>query len=178
MESNVTCAATFNSTHKHKTRVHGVNDRKTIDFDPAAHAINGLPQCKFCEHRFDTLHALKTHIAEDRCTHTPWMQVRFQAMSGVEGTAPPAALPRDESGPSSAEPPVQESPVKTYPIMANPEVKSMVLRDGWKSLITSEHQQHLRQHCIVCARWIVDPTALRRHLKQAHKDIWNKIDKQ
>ena len=28
--------ATFNSMRKHKTRVHGVNDRKTIDFDPAA----------------------------------------------------------------------------------------------------------------------------------------------
>ena len=99
-------------------------------------------------------------------------------MSGVEGIAPQAALPKDESGPSSAEPPMQESPVKTYPIMADPEVKSMVLRDGWKSLITSEHQPHLRQHCIVCARWIVDPTALKGHLKQAHKDIWNKIDKQ
>ena len=38
-----------------------------------------------------------------------------------------------------------------------------------------EHQQHLRQHCVVCARWIVDPTALKRHLKQAHKEVWQKI---
>ena len=51
----------------------------------------------------------------------------------------------------------------------------MLQLHGWRSLITSEHQQHLRQHCVVCARWIVDPTALKRHLKQAHKDIWSQV---
>ena len=67
---------TFNNMRKHKTRVHKVDDRRKIVFDPAEHAVNGLPQCKFCGHKFDTWHALSSHIAQDRCTHTPWMKAR------------------------------------------------------------------------------------------------------
>ena len=168
--------ATFNNMRKRKTRVRGINDRQTIEFDPAAHAIQGLPQCRFCEHKFDTWSALKTHITEDRCTQTPWMKARLQAMSGAAVSAPTAALLQEESGPSEL--PEAVSPPQTYPILANPEVKSLLLQRGWKSLITSEHQEHLRQHCVVCARWIVDPTALKRHVKQAHKDLWSQVEKQ
>ena len=70
---------TFNSMRKHKTRVHTVDDRREITFDPAEHAINGFPQCKFCLHNFDTWHALRSHITQDRCTQTPWMKARIQA---------------------------------------------------------------------------------------------------
>ena len=165
---------TFNSMRKHKTRVHGINDRQQITFDPAEHAINGLPQCKFCSHKFDTWHALKSHIAQVRCTHAPWMKARIQAMPAVSDDHPETNKAQADDGPAGAEPPPPEQPVQTYPILQNQEVKRMVQRSGWRSLITSDHQQHLRQHCVVCARWIVDPAALKRHLKQAHKDIWSK----
>ena len=105
------------------------------------------------------------------------MKARLHAMSSTVEPALSDIAPRGDNGPLSNETPAPAPLVQTYPVLANPTVKSMVLRDGWHSLVTSEHQQHLRQHCIVCARWIVDPTALKRHLKQAHKDIWAKIDK-
>ena len=166
---------TFNSMRKHKTRVHGVNDRQQITFDPAEHAVNGLPQCRFCSHKFDTWHALKSHIAEDRRTQTPWMQARLQAMSGAPEQDPHTIQTQVEDGLVSTETPTRERPTQTYPILKNQAVKNMVQQRGWRSLITSEHQQHLRQHCVVCARWIVDPSALKRHLQKAHKDVWSKV---
>ena len=31
-----------------------------------------------------------------------------------------------------------------------------------------------KQHCCLCGRWIVDSTALTRHIRGAHKEVWNK----
>ena len=30
----------------------------------------------------------------------------------------------------------------------------------------------MRQHCVICTRWIVDSTALKRHIKYGHPTIW------
>ena len=172
--------STFNNMRKHKTRVHKVDDRRKIGFDPAEHAIEGLPQCRFCRHKFDTWHALRAHITQDRCTQTPWMQARYPVIVQQSEGLATASLPQHTGHPGNptvAEPeqPAEPPPEQKYPILRNARVKTQLATQGWRFLLTSEHQQHLRQHCVICARWIVDPTALKRHLKQAHKEVWNQV---
>ena len=172
--------STFNNMRKHKTRVHKVDDRRKVEFDPAVHAVEGLPQCKFCHHKFDTWHALRSHITQDRCAQTPWMQARHPMHarhSDGSATATRPLLPSHPTSQDEAIPePLTEPPLEqTYPILRSARVKEQISTQGWRFLLTSEHQQHMRQHCVVCARWIVDPTALKRHLKQAHKEVWSQV---
>ena len=39
----------------------------------------------------------------------------------------------------------------------------------------SQHAQHFAQHCCLCNRWVRDPTAVRRHLSQAHVEQWKQV---
>ena len=55
----------------------------------------------------------------------------------------------------------------------DPDIQTCVGENGWKALLDSPHAQHFRQRCSLCKRWIKDPTALKRHLKQTHGDLWD-----
>ena len=43
----------------------------TIQFDPATHAVGGLPQCAACLHKFQSWIDLRTHIERGNCAHLP-----------------------------------------------------------------------------------------------------------
>ena len=54
----------------------------------------------------------------------------------------------------------------------DPDIQACIGEKGWQALLDSPHAQHFRQHCSLCNRWIKDPTALKRHLKQTHGNLW------
>ncbi|CAE7270505.1 unnamed protein product [Symbiodinium sp. CCMP2592] len=55
------------SVRKHLRRKHPDYQMPEIKFDPAEHAIGGLPQCAACKHRFQSWQELKVHIEKGRC---------------------------------------------------------------------------------------------------------------
>ena len=166
------------SMRKHKTFVHKTSDRLKVTFNAAEHAEGVLPTCAFCHHKFDHWDGLKHHIELDRCTQSPWMQARRpgNGPSGggkeARGHAQQAESPVDK--PSHSHDAGQEAPnsTKEPPVREAPGIIALLQDKDWTSIPDSPYAEKLRQHCCICSRWIVDPTALKRHLKQAHKAIW------
>ena len=68
---------------------------------------------------------------------------------------------------------VRPSVAGRQPGHEDPDLQACIEENGWKALLDSPHAQHFRQHCSLCNRWIKDPTALKRHLKQTHGDLWD-----
>ena len=54
------------------------------------------------------------------------------------------------------------------------DAQTLIQERGWTALVHSQHAENLKQHCCLCGRWIVGATALKRHIKGAHKDLWSK----
>ena len=175
---------------KHKTFVHKAkaSDRLKVTFNAAEHAEGVLPTCAFCHHKFDHWDGLKHHIELDRCTKSLWTQARRPSNGlsdeGKEarGNAQQAVSQADKPGQSHDT--GQEAPncTKEPPVRDAPGIIALLQDKDWTSIPDSPYAEKLRQHCCICSRWIVDPTALKRHLKQAHKATWaivhSELDKQ
>ena len=136
---------------------HKVKFTQCVAFDPARHAIGNLPQCAFCHHKFDTWHALKQHIQRLNCP------ILMQQVGLTGAVAPGASLE------------VRPSVAGRQPGHEDPDIQTCIEKNGWTALLDSPHAQHFRQHCSLCNRWIKDPTALKRHLKQTHGDLWDSV---
>ena len=134
---------------------HKVKFTQCVVFDPARHATGNLPQCAFCHHKFDTWHALKQHIQRLNCP------ILMQQVGLTGAVATGASLRPSVAG---------KQPGHDH---EDPDIQACVGENGWKALLDSPHAQHFRQHCSLCNRWIKDPTALKRHLKQTHGDLWD-----
>ena len=145
------------SLKKHMAISHKVKFTQCVAFDPARHAIGNLPQCAFCHHKFDTWHALKQHIQRLNCP------ILMQQVGLTGAVAPGASLE------------VRPSVAGRQPGHEDPDIQACVEKNGWTALLDSPHAQHFRQHCSLCNRWIKDPTALKRHLKQTHGDLWDSV---
>ena len=52
------------------------------------------------------------------------------------------------------------------------DIQELQQAKRWKSLLQSEHVPFVKQHCVICARWIVDTAALKRHIKYGHPKVW------
>ena len=141
------------SLKKHMAISHKVKFTQCVVFDPARHATGNLPQCAFCHHKFDTWHALKQHIQRLNCP------ILMQQVGLTGAVATGASLE------------VRPSVAGKQPGHEDPDIQACVGENGWKALLDSPHAQHFRQHCSLCNRWIKDPTALKRHLKQTHGDL-------
>ncbi|CAE7288038.1 TRPT1, partial [Symbiodinium natans] len=66
----------------------------------------------------------------------------------------------------------EEATANEPPPIAQKPVLDVARQQGWKSLLDADVVSSLKQHCCVCKRWIADPTALKRHIVRAHKDVW------
>ena len=141
------------SLKKHMAISHKVKFTQCVVFDFARHATGNLPQCAFCHHKFDTWHALKQHIQRLNCP------ILMQQVGLTGAVATGASLE------------VRPSVAGKQPGHEDPDIQACIGENGWKALLDSPHAQHFRQHCSLCNRWIKDPTALKRHLKQTHGDL-------
>ena len=151
---------TVTSLRQHKAWKHPEAKPELLQFDPANHALNGLPQCAFCKFKYGAWIGLKAHIEKGYCPvlypETSPQGAAFgpEADTNTNPTAPEATT-------ASEPPPIAQKPVL-----------DAARQQGWKSLLDTAVVSSLKQHCCVCKRWIADPTALKRHIVRAHKDVW------
>ena len=174
------------SMKKHLAVKHPEYQPPTIQFDPATHAVGGLPQCAACLHKFQSWIALRTHIERGNCAHLGSTTLQNHMERGrcahldsitQEPTSGPAHA---DMSPQDPPPPGAEtfSAGVRLPPHRNKMVAQLIREHGWEALTTSAHAADLRQHCCLCARWIVDPTALKRHIAQSHKELWARVSGQ
>ena len=82
----------------HAQRSHDKRDTVEHDFDKAAHALHGLPICRFCHKSFSRWQTLAQHIRFDSCTvkrneHTT---VTTPQLDNVSSTSPIAEMLPEE----------------------------------------------------------------------------------
>ena len=154
------------SMKKHLAVKHPEYQPPTIQFDPATHAVGGLPQCAACLHKFQSWIALRTHIERGNCAHL-----------GPTTQEPTAGPPITVVSPQAPPPPTAEvtTAAVRLPPHRNQKVAQLIRDQGWEALVTSTYAEELQQHCCLCARWIVDPSALKRHIAKAHKKLWEQV---
>ena len=153
------------SLRKHVARSHKEVKSKPVTFDAAKHALGGLPQCVYCLHKFQGWCGLKNHIQKGHCPKLPTFLNESTPQPASQGAAD-AKTQQSEIAISTAPPPPLECP----------EVLQMLEEKEWTELLTAPIAERLKQHCALCKRWIVDPTALKRHFKQTHKKEWNQCE--
>ena len=126
--------------------------------------MEGLPQCSGCHHKFQTWDGLRKHIEQGSCRTPIPVAASASTTSNGEGK-------KDEC--------VQVMSRETDGIpLHSAAVQTVIREQGWEALVQSEHAEALKQHCCICGRWIVDPVALKRHIKGAHKDTWEQYQHQ
>ena len=83
--------------------------------------------------------------------------------------------PADQPHPATPSQVASEAIVSRVPPCRQQRVHQIISDHGWEALVTSDVAQELQQHCCLCARWIVDPTALKRHIIMGHKELWSRV---
>ena len=152
------CFATLKGMRQHRAAKHKIKVARHIVFQPELHALEGLPQCSGCHHKFQTWDGLRKHIEQGSC-RTP-IPVAASASTTSHGERK-----QDEC--------MQVMSRETDGVPLHSAVVQTVIREqGWEALVHSEHAEALRQRCCICGRWIVDPVALKRRIKGARKDTW------
>ena len=152
------CFATLKGMRQHRAAKHKIKVMRHIVFQPELHALEGLPQCSGCHHKFQTWDGLRKHIEQGSC-RTPIPAA--------------ASVPIVSNGERRQDECMQVATSETAGILLHSAaVQTMIREQGWEALVHSEHADALKQHCCICGRWIVDPVALKRHIKGAHKDKW------
>ena len=122
-----------------------------LNFDPANHALNGLPQCAFCKFKYGAWIGLKAHIEKGHC---PVLYPESSTQGAAIGPETD-----NNTNPKAPEAITANEP----PPIAQKLVLDAAQQLGWKSLLDTAIVSSLKQHCSVCKRWIADPTALKRH---------------
>ena len=145
------------SLKKHMAISHKIKFQGGIKFDAARHAQGNLPQCAYCGHKFGEWHGLRMHIERVNCH--PLMLGLMQADRMTTGDAPVVEPPRSTS----------------LTALEDPEIVRVLSQKGWKSLLNEHCAHHFMQHCCLCNRWIRDPSAVKRHLSQAHVAQWEQV---
>ncbi|CAE7672965.1 unnamed protein product [Symbiodinium sp. CCMP2592] len=120
------------SVRKHLRRKHPDYQMPEIKFDPAEHAIGGLPQCAACKHRFQSWQELKVHIEKGRC-HQQDVDTREPNTGPTQDVAPSLA------NPTLAAQTTEEKP--RLPPHRNPRVADLIREQGWEALVSSEHAE-------------------------------------
>ena len=151
------CFATLKGMRQHRAAKHKIKVARHIVFQPELRAMAGLPQCSGCHHKFQTWDGLRKHIEQGSC-RTP---------IPVEASASTASHGKDKADESAK---VMRRETDGIPLHSA-AVQTIIREQGWEALVQSEHAETLKQHCCICGRWIVDPVALKRHIKGAHKDV-------
>ena len=158
------CFATLKGMRQHRAAKHKIKVARNIVFQPELHAMAGLPQCSGCHHKFQTWDGLRKHIEQGSC-RTPL---------SVEASASAA-----NHGKDTVDECAQEMSRETDSIpLHSAAVQTIIREQGWEALMQSKHAATLKQHCCICGRWIVDPVALKRHIKGAHKATWEQYQHQ
>ena len=158
------CFATLKGMRQHRAAKHKIKVARHVVFQPELRAMEGLPQCSGCHHKFQTWDGLRKHI-EQGSWRTP-IPVAASASTTSNGEGK-----KDEC--------MQVMSRETDGIPLHSAALQTVIREqGWEALVQSEHAEALKQHCCICGRWIVDPVALKRHIKGAHKDTWEQYQHQ
>ena len=152
------CFATLKGMRQHRAAKHKIKVARHIVFQPELHALEGLPQCSGCNHKFQTWDGLRKHIEQGSC-RTPIPAAASAPMTGH------GERKQDEC--------MQVTTSETAGIpLHSAAVQTVIREQGWEALVHREHAETLKQHCCICGRWIVDPVALKRHIKGAHKYTW------
>ena len=145
------------SLKKHMAISHKIKFQGGIKFDAAKHAQGNFPQCAYCGHKFGEWRGLRMHIERVNCPKL--MLGQMQANLMTTGDAPVVEPPRSTS----------------LTALENPEIARILDEKGWKSLLDEHQAQHFAQRCCLCNRWIRDPSAVKRHLSQAHVAQWEQV---
>ena len=158
------CFATLKGMRQHRAAKHKIKVARHIVFQPELRAMEGLPQCSGCHHKFQTWDGLRKHIEQGSCRTPILVEASASTASNGKGKTDECAqvMSRETDGI-----PLHSAAVQT-----------VIREQGWEALVQSEHAEALKQHCCICGRWIVDPVALKRHIKGAHKDTWEQYQHQ
>ena len=115
--------------------------------------VNGMPTCRFCLKKFHGWQNLKRHITNGRC---------------------PAMHDRSSAGASVV--PAAETVTTTQPLMQQHALlQRLVDQQLDRDLIASEVRLQILQNCGLCGQWIADARQVKQHIRQGHRDIWNKF---
>ncbi|CAE7630380.1 Pol, partial [Symbiodinium necroappetens] len=143
------CGVYFDSRTSMKKYValkHPEHKQKEIQFDPAVHAIGGLPQCAACGHKFQHWQALRNHITNDNCTALgAQVEAQVDITSAEVTVAEASARDQANSATVTASPTPPPAPQQVTPDEAvsrvppyRQQLVHQIIRDqGWEALVTS-----------------------------------------
>ena len=145
-------AVTTHVGHQHAD-LHQKVREEVSEMQAADMGVNGMPTCRFCLKKFHGWQNLKRHITNGRC---------------------PAMHDRSSAGASVV--PAAETVTTTQPLMQQHALlQRLVDQQLDRDLIASEVRLQILQNCGLCRQWIADARQVKQHIRQGHRDIWNKF---
>ena len=127
------CFATLKGMRQHRAAKHKIKVARHIVFQPELRAMEGLPQCSGCHHKFQTWDGLRKHIEQGSCRTPIPVAASASTTSNGEGK-------QDER--------MQVMSRETDGIpLHSAAVQTVIRAQGWEALVQSEHAEALKQHC-------------------------------
>ena len=156
-------AVTTHIGHQH-AELHKQVREEVGEMQAADMGVDGMPTCRFCLTKFHSWQTLKRHVLLGRCG-------AMHATIKAGGTV----LPR-VSG--SAEEAAAETPAdadKSRPLLRQHALlQRLVDQQLACELFAAEIRDQIIQNCAICGQWIADARQVKQHIRQSHKDIWDK----
>ena len=133
-------------------------------FQRDKHGKDGMPTCLHCDRRFPSWSHLERHIREHNC-EVHWLK---RQEAGLSPDQPDEPAPLATTAQVDADGP-------NLPLARRAQVKSVCLRDGWKSLLGDASLcAEMVNHCVLCHQW-VDQTQLKIHTRRVHSAEWQRF---
>ena len=117
-----------------------------------AHALDGMPQCRHCRHKFSTWHAFHYHVNSQSCAGLRMLDQDAQAKQAI-------------------------LPLLTEAVVATQSVLDKARDCTWQDLALMPEVRAKHHHCVECNHWSVAPQYVRRHMTQRHPECADLIQK-
>ena len=158
----------------HAQRSHDKRDTAEQDFDKAAHALHGLPICRFCHKSFPRWQTLAQHIRFDSCTvkrneHTT---VTTPKLGNVSSTSPIAEMLPEEK------PDAKPNTDVVMVLADRPDVIQTATKGLRFFIQIPSLTRQFRQTCVICGQWVASHRTMKLHFQQSHDAIFQQHHKQ
>ena len=163
--------------HNHMKRSHPEAATTRTDRPTAAvyvqHAVDGMPECRYCRRVFTRVEALKKHL-QGSC---PVLHSSKNAAAGAPAhvdrvPAEPASLSAGLLGHSCrALPLVEAAALSAAPLYSRDDFRA-ILCAGWKQVLrNAEFCASSRTYCALCGQW-ASVSGIKQHIRLMHPDAW------
>ena len=164
---------------RHFTQAHSHSTYRTLSIKPAAFALHGMPQCKYCHTQFTTWRSFTIHV--QRGCQALCLDPSSHASRCL--IASDCAMPNFPNQPAKVDAVVRGSKLLSTTDLQNIHHQEwgrrllvIVGHRHWHHLrLESAANEYLAKRCCLCDQWVGRAQEMHKHMRLFHAEHWPNV---